>query len=108
MSTGNINLDILLNSLKESIAGDHCRDAAIASIRQRYSSLSDREAEEICCLLAAASAIDSNDCAELVVTAPPSFSIKAKSTLNTVQQMLNSAQKSITIMDILYQDTLMI
>lgn len=94
MSTGSISLDILLEQIKEdSITRS---EEAIEALHHRYPSHSEKEVREIHRLVCGAFPPD-NDKAELVVIAPPSFSIKAKSTKVTVQDMITNAQKSILI-----------
>ena len=94
MSTGSISLDILLNKiLIDAISGGN---ESIRAIRKRYPSLSEKEAYEILAMVSA-TAKSSNDSAELVVTAPPSFALKTKPTKITVREMLMGARKSILI-----------
>lgn len=95
MSTGNINLDLLLSRIQQDTS---CYSVeSIDLIRRRYPALSEKEASEILSLIIGATASANESKASLVVTAPASFSIKAKSTKNTVQGMINDAQSSILI-----------
>ena len=66
-------------------------------IRKRYPTLSEKEAQEIHTLVKGASSSADSVEASLVVTAPPSFSIRAKSTRNTVESMIRDAKSSILI-----------
>ena len=94
MSTGSISLDILLNKiLTDAISGGN---ESIGAILNRYPSLSEREAHEILSMVSA-SAQCNGESAELVVTSPPSFALKAKPTKVTVRAMLMGARKSILI-----------
>ena len=94
MSTGSISLDILLNQiLTDAISGG---SASIKAIQKKYPSLSEKEAREIFAMILAA-AESSDDGAELVVTAPPSFALRTKPTKVTVNTMLTSAKSSILI-----------
>lgn len=94
MSTGNVNLDILLHQIKiDAIAKT---DAAVKDIMKRYPALSQREASEIHKMIVAIS-LEQHDQTELVVTAPPSFAIRNKATKLVVDDMLNRAHKSILI-----------
>lgn len=94
MSTGSISLDILLNKiLTDAISGGN---ESIRAIQKRYPSLSEKEAHEILAMVSAV-AQDSADSAELVVTAPPSFVLKAKPTKVTVREMIMGAKRSILI-----------
>lgn len=95
MSTGNLNLDLFLSELVESISVDnsYAKDA----IRKRYPALDDKQAGEICAMISASREATSNDTVSLVVTTPPSFAIRAKSTKNTVESLIKGANKSILI-----------
>lgn len=94
MSTGSISLDILLNQiLTDALSGGK---ASVKAIQKRFPSLSEKEALDIFSMISAA-ADGSNDGADLVVTAPPSFALKAKPTKVTVDAMLTNARKSILI-----------
>ncbi len=94
MSTGSINLDILLNQIQEDALAKS--DKAIVEICRRYPTLSHSEAKEIHTLITVSLKLD-YDKPSLVVTAPPSFAIKSKVTKVVVDSMLNSAQQSILI-----------
>ena len=94
MSTGNIGLDILLSQIvDDALSGE--KDS-IVSIKERYPSLSDKEATEILKLVSAAMQREKGS-AELVATTPPSFSVQTKTTKTIVSSMLENAQKSILI-----------
>lgn len=96
MSTGSISLDILLNLVKQD-AESGSRDA-VESIKERYPSLSEKEAEEIHRMLSAGLNDERNgETARLVVTAPPSFSLKSMTTRTTVRNMILHAERSILI-----------
>ena len=102
MSTGNVNLDILLNAIKDTahvgLNGQPTTNSATVSlIKKRYPSLSPAEAEEIYLLVSSALRANQGNRSELVVTAPPSFSVKARSTVNTVSSMILGAERSILI-----------
>lgn len=102
MSTGNVNLDILLNAIKDTAPDSSDRQSTanapvVNLIKKRYPNLSPAEAEEIYLLVSSALMANQGDRSELVVTAPPSFSVKAHSTVNTVSSMILRAQNSILI-----------
>mgnify|MGYP000434279271 FL=1 len=102
MSTGNVNLDILLNAIKDTSPDSSDRQSTanapvVNLIKKRYPNLSPAEAEEIYLLVSSALMANQGDRSELVVTAPPSFSVKARSTVNTVSSMILRAQNSILI-----------
>ncbi len=95
MSTGSLSLDILLNSIiEDSQAGG---DASVGAIVRQFPSLSDKEAEKLRALVFGALAVSSDANVSLVATTPPSFSIKALSTRNTVKTMIENASSSILI-----------
>lgn len=94
MSTGSISLDILLSKIQEDVITKS--DDAVTEICNRFPSLSEKEARDIHTLVTASSEKKGTN-AELVVTAPPSFTIRTKSTKGVVKTMLVSAQSSILI-----------
>lgn len=94
MSTGSISLDILLNQvLTDALSG---KKESIRAIQKRYPSLSEKEAREIFSLISAANE-DNNDIAELIVTAPPSFTLRTKPTKVMVNSMITGAKSSVLI-----------
>ena len=94
MSTGSISLDILLNQvLTDALSG---KNESIRAIQKRFPSLTEKEAREIFSLISAANE-DNNDIAELVVTAPPSFTLRTKPTKVMVNSMITGAKSSILI-----------
>lgn len=95
MSTGSINLDILLNQIREDAIAR--TNEAVTEIKKRYPKLSDKEAQEIHTLVVAAASETDKSKASLVVTAPPSFAIRASSTKITVDSMISNAKSSILI-----------
>ena len=92
MSTGSINLDILLAKIQESAIADS--DDALQAFMQRYPSLSEKQAKEIILMITTTSQKE-NDSAELVLTAPPSFANNAQVTKIVVEEMINKATKRI-------------
>lgn len=97
MSTGNISLDILLDELKDSILAGNSPDESVRAIKKRFPSVTDKEAKDIYALVAGAIKIVPKENASLVLTAPAGFSLKAKTTKNTVESLLEGATKSILI-----------
>lgn len=97
MSTGDLNLDLFLNSIQEGLSSDE--SGVIVKIMKRYPSLNEKEAREIMLMLASLSQTESSKDEEpvLVATAPASFSIKARSTKITVADMISKANQSILI-----------
>ena len=98
MSTGNISLDILLDKMQNSIAaGNDISAESLRAIRKQFPSISDKEAHDIYALVSGALDSSAKDKASIVLTAPSSFSFTAKTTKNTVSDMLEDSQKSILI-----------
>ena len=96
MSTGNLNLDLWLAKIRG--LSPNCEDKVIEAVKKRYPSLSDHEAKDMGLFVRqAAQSPTENILANLVLTAPPSFSVKAKSTKNTVKTMIENASASILI-----------
>lgn len=97
MSTGNVSLDILLDGLKNSIDEGNDPADSVRAIKRRFPSVSDNEAKDIYALVSGAFDTLGKENASIVLTAPASFSLKAKTTKNTVSTMLEGATKSIMI-----------
>ena len=95
MSTGSINLDILLNQICEDAIAR--TNTSVAEIKRRFPKLTDKEAQEIHALVAAAASRKEMPKTSLVVTAPPSFAIRASSTKIVVDSMISNAKSSILI-----------
>ena len=97
MSTGDLNLDLFLNSIQEGLSSED--PGVISKIMKRYPSLKEKEAREIMLMLSSLNQTDSSKEEDpvLVATAPASFSIKARSTKITVADMIAKANKSILI-----------
>ena len=77
MSIGDINLDMLLDQIQEDAIASTAE--AVQEIRKRYPSLSEKEALEIHALVRGAMVHDQVR-ASLVVTAPPTFAMKTRTT----------------------------
>lgn len=98
MSTGNLNLDILLGKIKNiSTSEDEPSVEVIAAIKTQFPSVNEEEALDIYALICAAQLSGAKETAKLVLTAPPWFSVKALSTKNIVSKMLSDAKSSITM-----------
>lgn len=97
MSTGNVSLDILLDELKNSIDSGNDPTDSVRAVKKRFPSVSDKEAKDIYALVSGALDIPGKENTSIVLTAPASFSLKAKTTKNTVSTMLEGAEKSIMI-----------
>lgn len=87
-------MDILLDQIQEDAIASTAE--AVQEIRKRYPSLSEKEALEIHALVRGAMVHD-QDKVNLVVTAPPSFAMRTRTTKIAVQEMLTGAQSSILL-----------
>lgn len=94
MSTGNIGLDILLGQIREDALSSS--KESLAAIHSRFPSLSEKEVNDIHSLVCGAMSAE-KESASLVVTAPPSFAMKTRTTKIAVQDMLNGAKRNILL-----------
>ena len=67
------------------------------ALKKQFPSLSDKELDDLFRMFLEAFSEGKEERATLVATTPPSFSIKAKSTMNTVRDLLEHADKSMLI-----------
>lgn len=95
MPGGNLNREILLNTIKADIANG--ADNATNILRRRYPGLSPTECDELAGTIQSAMTVKNSDNVSLVVTAPPSFRINAKPTMTVVRSMIEGAERSILI-----------
>lgn len=95
MSGGSINKEILFNTVKSDMANGTAN--AVPMIKKGFPELSNPECAELVSLLETAITSGDADKVSLVVTAPPSFSINARTTMNVVQSMINGAERNILI-----------
>ncbi len=95
MPGGNINREILLNTVKGDIANGTTN--AIPMLKKRFPELSDVQCEDIVETITSAMETSDGDKVSLVVTTPPSFAINARTTMNVVQSMINGAERNILI-----------
>lgn len=95
MSTGNLNLDLILGEVYEDAVSG--KNTALSSLKRQFPSLSDIEIQNIYRMLLEANRANKETSVKLVTTLPPSLNIKALSTMNMVTNMLQNAQSSILI-----------
>jgi phosphatidylserine/phosphatidylglycerophosphate/cardiolipin synthase-like enzyme len=95
MSGGNLSREILLNTINGDIANGTSN--AIPMLKRSYPELSDAHCEDIIESIVSAMNMSEADKVSLVVTAPPSFAINARTTMNVVQSMINGAERNILI-----------
>ena len=97
MSTGNLNLDILLGQIKENTAYENApSDDILCAIQKQFPPVTEKEARDIYVLISDVYNVP-RERASLVLTAPPSFSTRTQSTKNTVEKMLSESKSSILI-----------
>ena len=104
MRFGSIKSDILLGIVREELDGFKAGDIGSASfpksleaISTHFPSLTAKEQIELLRVVLSALTCNSDEKVELVVTAPNSFAIKTRTTLGMVDEVINSATKSIII-----------
>ena len=95
MPSGNLNKEIFLNTIKSDAANGTAN--AVSMLKRSYPKLSDAHCEDIIGTIIGAMHMSEADKVSLVVTAPPSFSISARTTMNVVQSMINGAERNILI-----------
>lgn len=95
MPSGNINKEVLFNTIKGDVA--NATTNAIPIFKKRFPELSDTQCEDIIKAIANAMDMSDGDKVSLVVTAPPSFNINARTTMNVVQSMITDAERNILI-----------
>ena len=95
MSTGNLNLDILLYRIAEDALSG--RRNSISALKKQFPSLSEKELSDLHSMFVSLFINNDSDSTTLVATTPPSFSINAKSTKNTTIDLLTKANASILL-----------
>lgn len=95
MPSGNLNKEIFLNTVKCDVANG--TNNAEMMLKRICPELSDTHCEDIIGSIIDAMNMSKADKVSLVVTAPPSFSINARTTKNVVQSMINGAERNILI-----------
>ena len=93
MSAASINREILVNTIK----GDFLNGTSIADsmLENTYPTLSAEQRADIIKSIQYAMCVDVSNEVHLVVTAPPSFSIKARSTMSVMDSMIRNAERNI-------------
>lgn len=95
MSGGNLNKEIFLNTVKGDVANGTTN--AEAMLKRSYPELTDAHCEDIIGTVICAMNKPEAEKVSLVITAPPSFSINARTTMNVVHSMINGAERNILI-----------
>lgn len=95
MPGGNLNKEIFLNTVKSDASNGTSN--AISMLKRNCPELTDAHCEDIVESILGATTMSDADKVSLVITAPPSFAINARTTMNVVQSMINGAEKNILI-----------
>lgn len=95
MPGGDLRREILVNTVRSDAANG--TDNAVPLLRMEYPELSESRCRELAKTMSEAVSTGSDDKVSLVVTTPPTFSIKARPTKITVETMVRNASRSILI-----------
>ena len=95
MSGGNLNREILLNTIKGDMANGTSN--AVSMISRGFPELSMAQCKDFSQIIAEAMETGDADKVSLVVTAPPLFSINARTTMNVMQSLIGNAERNILI-----------
>jgi phosphatidylserine/phosphatidylglycerophosphate/cardiolipin synthase-like enzyme len=95
MPSGNLNREILLNTIKGDAASGTSN--AVLLIKKQFPELSEIQCKDIISIISGTMEMQDGDKVSLVATAPPSFTINARTTMNVVQSMINDAERNILI-----------
>ena len=90
-----INKEILINTIKSDYSNGTTKSVEI--LKRNYPELSQKKCESIIELINEAITSNEADKVSIVVTAPPSFAINARTTMSVVQSMLSGAERNILI-----------
>lgn len=90
-----INKEILINTIKSDYSNGTTKSVEI--LKRNYPELSQQKCESIIELINEAITSNEADKVSIVVTAPPSFAINARTTMSVVQSMLSGAERNILI-----------
>lgn len=90
-----INKEILINTIKSDYSNGTTKSVEI--LKRNYPELSQQKCENIIELINEAITSNEADKVSIVVTAPPSFAINARTTMSVVQSMISGAERNIII-----------
>lgn len=90
-----INKEILINTIKSDYSNSTTKSVEI--LKRNYPELSQQKCESIIELINEAITSNEADKVSIVVTAPPSFAINARTTMSVVQSMISGAERNIII-----------
>ena len=95
MPSGNLNKELFLNTVKSDVANGTAN--AVPMLKRSCPELSNAHCKDIIESIVNAMSMSETYKVSLVVTAPSSFSINARTTINVVQSMINRAERNILI-----------
>ncbi len=95
MSDCSVNKELLLNTVKSDMANGTSN--AVPMIRRVFPELSDSQCADFTKIIETAMETGDANKVSLVVTAPPSFSINARTTMNVVRSIISCAERNILI-----------
>ena len=95
MPGSDINKEILINTIKSDYSNGTTKSVEI--LKRNYPELSQQKCESIIELINEAITSNEADKVSIVVTAPPSFAINARTTMSVVQSMISGAERNIII-----------
>lgn len=95
MPSGTVNRELFLQTVKSDTANGTSN--AVAMLKKSCPELSDVHCQDIIGVIISAMDTTDADKVSLVVTAPPSFAINARTTMNVVQSLINGAERNILI-----------
>lgn len=90
-----MNRELLLNTVKSDVANGTSN--AVPMLKRGFPELSNAQCADIIKVITDTIEYRDDVKVSLVVTAPPSFSINARTTMNVVQSMIESAERNILI-----------
>lgn len=95
MSGRDLNRELLFNTIKSDSANGTRN--AVSMIKRSYPELTEAHCNDLVETIIESMNTVAPDKVSLVVTAPPSFTINARTTMNVVRSMIHDAEKSILI-----------
>ena len=90
-----MNKEILFNTVKGDVSNGTSN--AISMLKKNFPELSNTQCEDIIEIIISALNMNDKNKMSLVVTAPPSFAINARTTMSVVQSMISGAERNILI-----------
>lgn len=90
-----MNRELLLNTIKSDAANG--TSSAVSMVKKEFPELSNAQCVDITKIIADALSFGEADKVSLVVTAPSSFLVNARTTMNVVQSIIEEAERNILI-----------